>query len=252
LAESFGSDAARYDRARPSYPDFLVQRITAASPGLDVLDVGCGTGIAARLFQAVGCRVLGVDPDARMAELARHGGIEVEVAKFEEWNPAGRAFDAVIAAQAWHWVDPTVGADKAAQSLRPGGRLAVFWNSFAAPAGLTEAFAQVYDRVPTGLPFNPWARPALDGYLTMCDMAAEGMKQTDVFGQHEQWLFDWKRGYTREEWLDQVLTTGGHSQIPPPLLEELLAGIGAAVDGVGGRFTINYTTVVATAAIDAA
>ena len=67
VAESFGSDAERYDRARPSYPGALVQRIVAASPGADVLDVGCGTGIAARQFEAAGCRVLGVDPDARMA-----------------------------------------------------------------------------------------------------------------------------------------------------------------------------------------
>src|SRR5258708_16201220 len=64
VAESFGSDAERYDRARPNYPGALVERIVAASPGLDVLDVGCGTGIAARQFQAAGRRVLGVDPAA--------------------------------------------------------------------------------------------------------------------------------------------------------------------------------------------
>ncbi len=72
-----------------------MERIVAASPGLDVLDVGCGTGIAARQFQAAGCRVLGVDPDGRMADLARPSGIEVEVAKFEPWDPAGRGFAAV-------------------------------------------------------------------------------------------------------------------------------------------------------------
>jgi ubiquinone/menaquinone biosynthesis C-methylase UbiE len=62
VAESFGSDAARYDRSRPSYPDALVNRIVAASPGRRILDVGCGTGIAARQFQAAGCRVLGLIP----------------------------------------------------------------------------------------------------------------------------------------------------------------------------------------------
>src|ERR1017187_8836313 len=139
VAESFGSDAERYDRARPSYPAALVERIVAASPGPDVVDVGCGTGIAARQFQAAGCQVLGVDPDARMADLTRQSGIEVEVAKFEAWNPAGRGFDAVIAGQAWHWVDPVAGAAKAAQVLRPGGRLAAVWNVFQPPARATEA-----------------------------------------------------------------------------------------------------------------
>jgi hypothetical protein len=49
-----------------------------------------------------------------MAELARQGGTGTEVAKFEDWDPAGRTFNVVIAAQAWHWVDPAAGAAKAA------------------------------------------------------------------------------------------------------------------------------------------
>jgi hypothetical protein len=48
VAESFGSDAERYDRARPSYPAAMVDRIVAASPGPDVLDVGCGHRGASR------------------------------------------------------------------------------------------------------------------------------------------------------------------------------------------------------------
>jgi Methyltransferase domain len=110
VAESSGSDAERYDRARPSYPAALAERIAAASPGSGVLDASCGTGIATRQFPAAGCRVLGVDPDQRMAGLARQSGLGAEVATFEDWDPAGRAFDAVIAGQAWHWVDPVAGA----------------------------------------------------------------------------------------------------------------------------------------------
>ena len=57
VAESFGVDPERYDRARPRYPDALVARVVAASPGPDVLDVGCGTGIAARLTAVTGVAV---------------------------------------------------------------------------------------------------------------------------------------------------------------------------------------------------
>src|ERR1700728_654730 len=135
VAEGFGADAGRYDRARPTYPAALVERIVAASPGRDVVDVGCGTGISSRLFQAAGCRVLGVEPDPRMAEQARRGGTEVEVAKFEDWDPAGRSFDAVIAAQAWHWVDLVAGAAKAAEALRAGGRAPGVLEAFAPPPG---------------------------------------------------------------------------------------------------------------------
>jgi len=52
MAESFGIDPERYDRTRPRYPDAMVDRIVAGRPGPDVLDVGCGTGTAARQFQA--------------------------------------------------------------------------------------------------------------------------------------------------------------------------------------------------------
>jgi SAM-dependent methyltransferase len=247
VAESFGSDAGRYDRARPSYPGALVDQIVAASPGRRVVDVGCGTGIAARLFRAAGCEVLGVDPDTRMADVARQSGLEVEVATFETWEPADREFDAVIAAQAWHWVDPVAGAAKAARALRPGGRLAVFWNAFEPPPDLGEAFAGVYRRVDTGLPFDPWARPLLDAYLAGCARAADGIRRAGAFAAPEQWQFDWARPYTRAEWLDLVPTIGGHGQIRADKREELLAGLGAAVDAAGGSFTMRYTTVAVSA-----
>ncbi len=86
----------------------------AASPGRDVLDVGIGTGVSALPFQAAGCRVLGVEVDAPMAEFARAHGLDVEVAKFEDWDPARRMFDAIIAGMTWHWIDPAAGAKKAA------------------------------------------------------------------------------------------------------------------------------------------
>jgi len=144
-------------------------------------------------------------------------------------------------------VDLIEGAAKAAQALRPGGRLAVFWNAFQPPAELHDAFADVYRRVETGLPFDPWARPILDAYLAGCDKAADGILQTGAFAEPEHWRFDWDRPYSRDEWLDLVPTIGGHSQIPSDRLTELLAGLGGVVDSAGGSFTMQYATVAVTA-----
>jgi SAM-dependent methyltransferase len=248
VAESFGTDADRYDRARPSYPGAMVDRIVAASPGPDVVDAGCGTGIAARQFQAAGCQVLGVDVDPRMAGLARERGLTVEVARFEDWDPAGRAFDAVVAGQAWHWVDPVAGAAKAAQALRPGGRLALFWNAAGPPPGLGEAFAAVYRRVLPDSPMFHRPPPGAEVYRAGCVKAADGMRQAGGFGEPEHWQFDWDRNYTREEWLDQLPTFGFHHQLPPATLRQLLAGVGGAIDAAGGSFTMHYATVVVIAA----
>ncbi|WP_406501626.1 class I SAM-dependent methyltransferase [Streptomyces sp. NBC_00500] len=252
MAESFGTDAERYDRARPRYPDALVNRIVAAAPGPDVLDVGCGTGIAARQFQAAGCEVLGVEPDARMADMARRFGVGggVDVATFEAWDPAGRTFDAVVAGQAWHWIDPVAGAAKAAQVLRPGGRLAAFWHVFDLPPEITEALVTVCRRVMPDSPFDFRAmteRAAMDVYQELFTKAADGIREAGGFNEPEQWRFDWEWSYTRDAWLDQMPTHGILTQLPADPLAEVLEGVGAAIDAMGGSFTMRYATVAVTA-----
>jgi len=248
VAEGFGADAGRYDRARPTYPADLIGRVAAASPGPDVLDVGCGTGISSRLLAAAGCRVLGVDPDPRMAAQARAGGTEAEVARFEDWDPAGRSFDAVTAAQAWHWVDPAAGAAKAASVLRPRGLLAVFWNAFEPPAALREAFAGVFRLLQPDSPgAGFWTRPALDAYRVMGAKAADGMRQAEAFGEPEEWLSHWERPYTTAEWLDLVPTTGGFTRLPQDVQARALDGLGAAVEAAGGSFVMGYSTLAVAA-----
>jgi hypothetical protein len=74
------------------------------------------------------------------------------------------------------------------------------------------------------------------------------MRQAGGFGEPEQWRFDWERPYTRDEWLDQLPTFGGWSQIPPAAQRDLLAGVAAVVDATGGHFTMGYATMAATAA----
>jgi hypothetical protein len=126
--------------------------------------------------------------------------------------------------------------------------LAVFWNVFQPPAELGQAFAAVYGRVVPDLPANVWDRPLLDIYETIGGKAADGMRQAGAFGEPERWYFEWNRPYTRDEWLEQVPTFGGHSRIPPDDQRDLLAGIGAAIDAVGGGFTMGFTTLAVTAA----
>jgi len=245
-AESFGSDPERYDRARPRYPVVLIERLVATAPRGLVLDVGVGTGIVARQFQAAGCQVLGVDPDARLAGFARRSGVEVEVSTFEAWEPKGREFDMVVSGESWHWVDPVAGAAKAADVLRPGGRLAVFWNTGQPSAGLEEVFGEVYRRVlPKPLVARLGRRSIEEAHSAMRARAADGMRAAGAFDEPEQWRDEWAQSYTRDEWLDAVQTSGG--AIPDSQMFDLLAGVGEAIDAVGGSFTMNYVTFVVTA-----
>ncbi|WP_086820386.1 bifunctional 2-polyprenyl-6-hydroxyphenol methylase/3-demethylubiquinol 3-O-methyltransferase UbiG [Allokutzneria sp. NRRL B-24872] len=239
---SFGAEADRYDRARPSYPAAMLERVIDASPGPRVLDVGCGTGISARQFAASGCQVLGVEVDPRMADVARRRGLDVEVSAFEDWDPAGRRFDTVVAGQTWHWIDPVAGAAKAREALRPGGLIALFWNVFQPPPEILAAFSGPFAEI--------WKRPVLHTYSTMFSMATNGIHEAGGFADAEQWRFEWERPYTRAEWLDQLPTHGGYPTLSQAQQADLLSTSGAAIDALGGSFTMPYTTVVVAARRD--
>jgi SAM-dependent methyltransferase len=250
VAESFGDDVDRYDRTRPGYPPGLVDAVLASVSGLSggarrsVLDVGIGTGLSARGFRDAGCDVLGVEVDKRMAARAREHGFEVEVAAFEWWGDQGRRFDAVVSGQTWHWIDPDAGAAAAARVLRPGGRLALFWNAADPPAEIAAGFAEVYRNVEPGLPFTPSTTRAADGYAQILTAVSDPLRRTGRFSEPEQWTATWTTVVSRDQWLDQVPTAGGHSRIPADKLQALLAGMGKIIDDHGGSFPLTYTTVL--------
>jgi SAM-dependent methyltransferase len=251
MAESFGADPERYDRTRAHYPDELVQRIIATSPGIDVLDVGAGTGIVARQFQAAGCRVLAVEPDPRMAEFARHSGVQVDVATFEDWDPAERQFDAVVAGTAWHWVDPLAGAAKAASVLRGAGVLAPFHHVQQPPPEVGEALAEAFRQAVPDSPLTitpQLIHSARDAYQPLFTRIAEGIRSSGAFSEPEQWQFDWERSYTRDQWLDHLPTQGGLTRLLPEALACVVDRVGAVIDDMGGAVTVRYTTVAVIAA----
>jgi SAM-dependent methyltransferase len=242
-AESFGADAERYDRSRPSYPAELVDDLVANKP-VRVLDVGCGTGKVARLFLARGCDVLGVEPDPRMAGVGESHGVRVEVASFEAWDPARRMFDLVVSGQAWHWVDPLVGPRKAAAILAPRGQLAIFWNrgrhDLETKAAFDEAYARfapalVKESVPLGN--KP---PDHDGNIAAIAAAR-------LFALGELRTYVWPQQYSRDEWLDQLGTHSDHIALEREELARLLRAVGIAVDRLDGSITVHYETQLITA-----
>lgn len=142
-ANSFGGAAANYDAYRPRYPDRLIDDVLA--PGARwVLEAGAGTGIASMQMIERGAKVLAVEPDTRMAAVAQAKGIPVELATFEDWEPAGRRFDRVVFAASFHWVDPAVALPKVRDILNDDGKLALIWNRLR-PTNPTRAdFESIY------------------------------------------------------------------------------------------------------------
>ncbi|MEZ0165607.1 class I SAM-dependent methyltransferase [Kineococcus sp. LSe6-4] len=132
-ARSFGAVADVYDRARPSYPDEALDwLLPAAPPGrrLRVVDLGAGTGKLTRSLVARGLDVTAVEPSPGMRETFSRvlPGVEVLDGTGESIPLPDGSVDAVLMAQAWHWVDPATAVPEVARVLRPGGRLGLLWN----------------------------------------------------------------------------------------------------------------------------
>lgn len=126
---SFGSAAAAYEHGRPSYPPEAIDWLLPAG-ARQVLDLGAGTGkLTTRLVER-GLDVVAVDPIPDMLEVLRNALPQTRalLGTAEEIPLPDNSVDAVLIAQAWHWVDPARAIPEVARVLRPGGRLGLVWN----------------------------------------------------------------------------------------------------------------------------
>jgi SAM-dependent methyltransferase len=99
------------------------------SSGGRVLDVGCGTGIATRLFAERGMVVLGIDPNETMLEKARLSGLgRFARGEATATGAPDAAFDLVTVGQAFHWFETEPTLREFRRVLKPDGSCAVFWN----------------------------------------------------------------------------------------------------------------------------
>ena len=129
-AASFGVGADAYERSRPAYPDQAIDWLLPAGTHR-ILDLGAGTGKLTRQLAARGLDVTAVDPSgAMLSEFRRAAPTVPAVEGSAEAIPCPDAsFDAVIVAQAWHWFDAARAQAEVARVLRPGGALALVWNT---------------------------------------------------------------------------------------------------------------------------
>ncbi|MEU0459763.1 class I SAM-dependent methyltransferase [Streptomyces sp. NPDC006129] len=136
-AHSFNAAAAQYAANRPSYPPALFDAVEdLAGRSLDgarVADIGAGTGIATALLHARGADVVAVEPGDGMAAQFRsaHPALPLVRGTGDDLPLADASVDLVTYAQAWHWTDPARSVPEALRVLRPGGALALWWNTDA-------------------------------------------------------------------------------------------------------------------------
>jgi len=243
-ADSFGAAARVYDAHRPRCPARLIDDLLMQSPQ-SVLDVGAGTGIASEQLLAKGANVLAVEPDPRMADVARGNGIPIEIATFESWDPTERRFDLMVFGQSFHWVNPDIALPKAHRLLTNGGRLALMWNrlfpTHPTHSDLAEIYqdymdpgSSVFDGSPNDLVDTERRIEQMTASITACGFTVE--ERTYPSRAH----------YSTQQWLNLAFTYSNHLILAAEKASELRARlaerIGSAGVSVGGDTVLMLAT----------
>lgn len=246
----FDDAADLYDAVRPGYPpDVFDDLLALAQTPADgrVLEVGVGTGQATEELARRGLSVVALEPGPRLADrarsrLARIRSVSVVTATFEEWPPEAEAFDLVVSATAFHWVDQDVGYQKAFECLKPGGWIGLFWNRHVAG----EASAKFYSEV-VAL-YRRWA-PALANKFRLPPLEQvtgdERIEESGLFGPITVCRYGWQETYDSRRYTDLLRTYSDHLELPSDRLEPLLDEIGRLIEqSYGNALLLDRATVL--------
>jgi SAM-dependent methyltransferase len=234
----FDRDPLSYEAVRPGYPAALVDDIVALarlSPGARVLEVGCGTGQATRLFLARGFAVTAVEAGPALAEATRRLGADVRVGRFEEIAIEG-GWPLVYAAQSWHWIDAPRGYARAKGLLADGGALALFWNEHVRgddDVGFFDATQDLYEAAGMG---RERLKPGTQIHDRTPEIVASG-DFSDV--THRQ--YPWHADYDARTYARLLGTYSDHLRLADDVRARLLDGIARLIDeDFGGKIRKHY------------
>ena len=215
-ARSFGSVAEAYDRGRPTYPADAVAWLAGGEAKV-VLELAAGTGKLTRELVDQGHAVFATEPDEAMLALLRERVPEVsaKVATAEEIPANDRSVDVVVVAQAFHWFDHEVALAEIARVLKPGGHLALVWNSRD-------------ERI-------PWVRRMGDilGRQDLDTSSADHLVQSELFGFVEEAAFKHWQEVNRESILDLARSRSSFATMDDDERERNLARVLAFYDDYG-------------------
>ena len=173
--------------------------------------------------------------------LARFPAVEVVTAAFEDWPLPEEPFDLVLAATAFHWIDPAVRVDQGGRRAparrrardrhhpprRRRGRVVL-----RPGTGLLRALG------PRDPPGGAPLRPAID-----IPSSSDELDRSHRFGPATFRRYEWEQSYTTAGYVEVLLTYSGHRALDPAAQTGLLDCIAHLIDtGYGGRITKRYLT----------
>jgi len=211
-AASFGAVAGAYERGRPPYPATAVDWLIPAGAA-QVLDLGAGTGKLTRQLAGRGLDVTAVEPSEGMRAQLRRAvpGVRALAGTAERIPLPDRSADAVLVAQAWHWVDPAAAVPEMARVLRPGGLLGLLWNIRDERAGWVAELGTALRRS--------------DGPRSGTDAVSAAPLVGPPFGPAERHDIEWVHHVSPEALIDMVTSRSYVITLPAAGREALLSEV---------------------------
>jgi SAM-dependent methyltransferase len=228
--DTFNLAAATYQQARPEYPEALFDDLVvlaALQPDDRLLEIGCATGKATMPLARRGFRITAIELGDNLAAVARtncapYPDVEIVNAPFESWV-APEPYALVFAATAWHFIDKTVGYQKAHDALLPGGHLAFWGATHVFPDGGDPFFREiqpVYDEIGESLkPGEEYLRPE-----ELPDERAE-IEASGLFGDVQIRRYDWETVHDADSYIALLDTFSGHIAMEQWQRDRLYTGI---------------------------
>ena len=250
-ARTFDEIAELYDRARLGYPEQLFDDLFSLA-GIDpasakMLEIGCGTGQATLPLARRGCQLLCIEMGPNLARLTRHKleqfpDVEIVNARFEDWEPNGKKFDLVFAANSWHWMDPRLRYAKAAALLRPGGSLVFITSQHALPPGFDTFFADIQDCYEAiGVARLSWPPPPPD----QVPDSREEIEQSGFFLDARAARYLSVHEFTADEHVTLMSTASDHRLMEPAKRDQLFSQMRRLIAArPGGRIRKDVLTIL--------
>ena len=234
-----------YDRVRPTYPPELFGTLFAylsRDSGLRAVEIGPATGKATWPLLEHGIAVTAVEPGASLAAFledklgGEYAALDVVVAKFEDAALEAGAFDLVLAATSFHWVDKETRFQRCHELLREGGAFAVIHTNQIesdVDAGFFAAAQPIYDRHQDN---DPGYAPPSEDELEPEEYG--GLVASGLFDDIQLHKYRWDQTYTSREYGDLMRSYSGTQAMTPPQQEALIGDITAFIDAeFGGAIT---------------
>jgi SAM-dependent methyltransferase len=233
-SRSFELVADVYERARPGYPSEAVAWIAerlGLRPGRTVLVRGAGTGKLTRALLDTGARVIAIEPgDAMRAELERAApGAEALRGSAEDIPLPNASVEAIAVGQAFHWFRHDVAIPELHRVLRPGGGVALLWNSRDPDAPLHQEIGKLIE------PFVPPDRPDSEEW-------AQLLEESELFGPLEERRFSFVQELDADMLTERIASVSFVAAAPAAARRELDEQLRRVAESLGVRVDFPYLT----------